>query len=58
MVHLWLPFLAVLVPTAYLWHRDRRRTPMGHCPHCGYDLRGAVSPRCSECGEPIERETA
>ncbi|MGD8452748.1 MAG: hypothetical protein PVJ57_13090 [Phycisphaerae bacterium] len=25
------------------------------CPQCGYDLRGAVSARCSECGTPIRR---
>lgn len=26
------------------------------CPACGYDLRGAVSDRCSECGLIVDRE--
>ena len=48
-VPLWMPFLAVAIPTAFLWHRDRRPPP-GHCQRCGYDLTGNVSGRCSECG--------
>jgi hypothetical protein len=27
-----------------------------HCPACGYWLRGIESPRCPECGKPIDRE--
>lgn len=27
------------------------------CPHCGYDLRGTVADRCSECGQPFDRST-
>jgi len=48
-VPFWLPLLIVALPTAYLWHRDRR-IPPGHCPHCGYDLTGNVSGVCPECG--------
>ena len=29
--------------------------PGGVCPACGYDLRGAVDARCSECGLVIDR---
>src|SRR5437588_12585931 len=32
-VPLWLIALAAAVPTAWLWHRDRRKLP-GHC-RCG-----------------------
>ena len=28
------------------------------CPNCGYDLRGAVSTRCPECGHVAGREEA
>ena len=27
----------------------------GYCPYCGYDLRGAASRVCSECGAAIDR---
>ena len=26
------------------------RTRRGHCPQCGYDLRGDLDAGCSECG--------
>ncbi len=51
---LWVPFIIVLVPTAYLFYRDRRH-PRGHCQKCGYDLQGNVSGVCSECGTEVER---
>ena len=49
-VPLWMPFVLLALPTAFLWHRDRR-PPKGHCQGCGYDLTGNVSGICSECGE-------
>jgi predicted RNA-binding Zn-ribbon protein involved in translation (DUF1610 family) len=54
---LWMPFLAVAIPTAFLWHRDRRRIPPGHCQACGYDLTGNVSGKCPECGEKTTTST-
>jgi hypothetical protein len=50
---LWIPFLIFAIPTALLWWRDRRRIPLGHCQHCGYNLTGNVSGVCPECGERI-----
>ena len=47
---LWIPFLVTALPTAWLWHRDRRRIRPGCCPRCGYDLTGNTSGVCSECG--------
>ena len=49
-VPFWLPLLITALPTAWLWHRDRRRIPPGCCPRCGYDLTGNTSGACSECG--------
>ncbi len=49
-VPLWLPLLALVLPTAVLWHCDRR-SPKGHCQSCGYDLTGNESGVCPECGE-------
>jgi hypothetical protein len=48
---LWMPFLVVAVPTAFLFWRDRRRIPCGHCQKCEYNLTGNVSGVCPECGE-------
>ena len=53
---IWIPLLLVAVPTAFLWLRDRRRIPFGHCPNCGCDLTGNVSGRCPECGIPLDGE--
>ena len=50
---LWLPLLVIAIPSALLWHRDRRRIPPGHCQQCGYDLTGNESGVCSECGETV-----
>lgn len=49
-IPLWLLLLTALVLSAFLWFRDRRRVPVGHCRKCGYDLTGNVSGRCPECG--------
>jgi hypothetical protein len=49
---LWPPLVVLLVPTLWLWHRDRR-IPPGHCRKCGYNLTGNVSGRCPECGTPM-----
>ncbi len=51
-IPLWLPLVVLAIPTAFLWHRDRRRIPPGHCRQCGYDLTGNESGKCPECGEP------
>lgn len=45
----WIQLIVIGAPTALLWRRDRRRILPGNCA-CGYDLRGNVSGRCSECG--------
>jgi hypothetical protein len=50
---LWLPLLVIAIPTAILWHRDRRRIPPGHCQSCGYNLTGNVSGKCPECGTGV-----
>ena len=48
---LWLPFVVIAVPTAFLWYRDRRwRFPLGHCIKCGYNLTGNTTGICPECG--------
>lgn len=48
-IPVWLLVVAVGLPTAFLWWRDRRREP-GHCQECDYDLTGNESGVCSECG--------
>ncbi|MFH1746135.1 MAG: hypothetical protein ABIG44_03720 [Planctomycetota bacterium] len=52
-VPLWMPFVTLAAPTAFLWWRDRRRIPPGHCRKCGYNLTGNVSGVCPECGVGI-----
>jgi hypothetical protein len=51
-IPLWVVWVAIGVPTALLWHRDRRyRFGPGHCPNCGYSLAGlAAGAACPECG--------
>ena len=55
----WLLFLLTAIPTAWLWHRDRRlfSSPPDHlsCRGCGYDLTGNLSGVCPECGEKTAR---
>lgn len=48
---LWLMLSAVALPTWFLWRRDRRRIPPGHCEHCGYNLTGNTTGVCPECGQ-------
>jgi len=48
----WMLLLLTAIPTAWLWHRDRRRIRPGCCLRCGYDLTGNISGVCSECGLP------
>ena len=50
---LWLAFLTLVIPTTYLWWRDRK-PPKGHCENCGYNLRGNVSGTCPECGSATQ----
>ncbi len=48
----FLGFSAWPIVAFCLWHRQRY--PVGHCPACGYDLRGSVgSVSCPECGAGI-----
>ena len=56
-----VPAIWVLGATSYFIRRahGRRRWQvlynLGYpiCPHCGYDVRGQIEPRCSECGTAI-----
>ncbi len=48
----WLLFTLAAIPTALLWHRDRRTVKPGCCLTCGYDLR-ASKKICPECGTGI-----
>ena len=48
-IPLWMPFLAVAIPTGLSFWRHRR-PPEGHCQKCGYDLTSNVSGVCPECG--------
>jgi hypothetical protein len=54
-VPLWPFFLLTFIPTAFLWHRDRR-SPPGRCRRCGYDLTGNESGVCPECGVEVADE--
>ncbi len=53
----WLLLVTAAAPTAWLWWRDRRRIPPGHCQTCGYNLTGNVSGVCPECGTPTTQST-
>ena len=50
-----IPFWMILLvlapwPLMALYSWFNRRYPPGHCPACGYDLRGSPSGVCPECG--------
>jgi len=53
-VPLWLPAIAVLIPTTIAWRLDslaRRRARLNFCPKCSYDRTGlAAGAVCPECG--------
>ena len=59
----WCLLTLAAIPTAVLWHRDRRTVKPGCCLTCGYDLR-ASKKTCPECGtdvatgEPLIRKGA
>ncbi len=42
-----------LVTAAFATRRCLLRAMIGHCPSCGYDLRGTHLGQCSECGSRI-----
>ncbi len=48
----WFLLTLAGIPTAILWHRDRRTVKPGCCLTCGYDLR-ASKRVCPECGVGI-----
>ncbi len=55
-IPLWLPFLLIALPTGFLfWSDHRKRTRVGHCTTCGYDLKGNTSGTCPECGATTAR---
>jgi len=54
-VPLWLPLIAIGVPTGILWYRDRKPIPPGHCLRCGYNLTGNESGVCPECATPVPK---
>ena len=53
-IPVWLAVLIFAIPTAVLWHRDRRTVKPGCCQTCGYDLR-ASKKTCPECGTAVAR---
>ena len=54
-VPLWICFVAAALPSLWMWRRAERHSRVGMCRTCGYNLKGNVSDRCSECGTPIDR---
>lgn len=38
----------------YRLHLRRKRTRLGLCVGCGYDIRRPTKPRCPECGRPFD----
>lgn len=49
---LWIPLLLAAAPTV-MYIRAGRRRRSGLCPACGYDLSGAPSATCPECGTAL-----
>jgi hypothetical protein len=50
-VSLLYPVVLTLIPTALLWHADRRPSGPDACKKCGYDRRDlAPDTACPECG--------
>lgn len=45
-----IPWIFFVSRRLYRHFRGRPRRRRGHCPFCGYDLRGDFSRVCSECG--------
>jgi hypothetical protein len=52
-ISLALGFVITVGLTVFLFWRERRWHPPGHCQTCGYDLTGNVSGRCPECGTTL-----
>ena len=52
-IPLWMPLLALAIPTAILWYWSFGRVRTGACVSCGYNLTGNVSGICPECGTEI-----
>ncbi len=50
-IPLWIPWLAVLGGTVFVWLRFKPPAT-GHCS-CGYNLAGNESGACPECGTPV-----
>ena len=61
-IPLWLitVLVALVYPLIFLLARTRgeQRKQLGECEHCGYNLRGNLSGRCPECGQPCNNESA
>ncbi|MFH1747662.1 MAG: hypothetical protein ABIG44_11525 [Planctomycetota bacterium] len=54
-VPVW-PFIVLPgVLAGWIWWRERHRPGPGCCEHCGYNLTGNLSGRCSECGESVSK---
>ncbi len=51
---IWIPLVVIMAGTVIFWLVDRRPYGAGRCQHCGYDLTGNMTGRCSECGAAVE----